>query len=60
MTEQKWIPTSERLPTWEDADENSKVWAVLGGRVVLEDYDFVFDSIYWMPKPKATPPEPPR
>lgn len=55
----EWVKTSDRLPTREDADEHGKVWALLCGKVVLEDWDSVFDLLWWMPKPRATPPEPP-
>lgn len=55
----EWVKTSDRLPTREDADEQGKVWALLCGKVVLEDWNFIFDLLWWMPKPHQQPPEPP-
>lgn len=60
----EWIKTSEKLPEWEDADESGKVWVWSPHEpdafLVYFGYVGTNDITHWMPKPKATPPEPPQ
>lgn len=57
-----WIPTSERLPTREHADERGKVlWAYPDGVVTVGDFDSPYSNEHgdgWMPLPPYTPPKP--
>ena len=60
----EWVSVSERLPTREDADELGRVW------VKIDVYDEAIlvsaktvgrkGDTHWMPKPRVTPPEPPK
>ena len=58
-----WIPTSERLPTREDADETGEVvWKWKDGTLLTAPFDGRDNSddapVAWLPIPKYTPPKP--
>ena len=60
-----WIPTSERLPTREDANEHLTVWAVdeYGTHWAWAFHSspvsqFAHPPIAWLPHPRYAPPKP--
>lgn len=56
---QGWVKTSDRLPAREDADEDGYLWSGEPGLSFANHYHKALLYPYWMPKPRATPPEPP-
>lgn len=62
----EWVKTSERMPEYDDVDDEGMVWAfcvehsTVKARPTAWIKNVKGACSHWMPKPKSTVPEPPQ